>query len=290
MTRPRGLTGRKDMSPRDVRVALKIRGTRVRILSKLERRFGRYAISNLMAYIVGAQGVVFLLSRTANGHNILSELFFSPALIAHGQIWRVISFILIPPSFSIWVFFILYFYYLLGARLEEEWGNFRFNVYYFTGVAFSILGALLAGASATATYLNLSIFLAFATIDPEFSILLFFVIPVKVRYLAWLAWLWVAYTVVLEPVPAKIMAVVSLLNYFAFFGRDLKTRLRGGVIRKAQRGFLRSVPETSAPIHHCTICGATERDEPRVEFRYCSKCAGHHEYCLAHLAAHDHIP
>ncbi|MHB1513295.1 MAG: rhomboid family protein [Acidiferrobacter sp.] len=259
------------------------------MLSKFERRFGRYAISNLMAYIVGAQGVVFLLSRTANGHNILSELFFSQTLIAQGQIWRVISFILIPPSFSIWVFFILYFYYLLGARLEEEWGNFRFNVYYFTGVTFSILGAFLAGASATATYLNLSIFLAFATIDPEFSILLFFVIPVKVRYLAWLAWLWVAYTVALGPVPAKIMAVVSLLNYFMFFWRDLKARLRGGAFRRARRSFLQSAPATSAPIHRCTICGATERDEPRVEFRYCSKCAGHHEYCLTHLAAHEHI-
>ena len=261
----------------------------VRMLSKLERRFGRYAITNLMAYIVGAQGVVFLLSRTADGDHILSELVFSPTLIAQGQIWRVASFILIPPSFSIWVFFILYFYYLLGARLEEEWGSFRFNVYYFTGVALSIFGALFAGSGATATYLNLSIFLAFATIDPEFSILLFFVIPVKVRYLAWLAWLWVAFTVVFEPLPAKIMATVSLLNYFAFFGRDLQARLRGGAARRARRGFLRSAPPVGGPIHRCTICGATERDEPRLEFRYCSKCAGHHEYCLTHLAAHNHI-
>ncbi len=261
----------------------------MRILSRLERRYGRYAITNLMAYIVGAQGVVFLLSRTANGDRILSELFFSSTLIAQGQIWRLVSFILIPPSFSIWVFFILYFYYLLGARLEEEWGSFRFNVYYLTGVALSILGAFLAGASATATYLNLSIFLAFATIDPEFSILLFFVIPVKVRYLAWLAWLWVAFTVVFEPLPAKIMAIVSLANYFAFFGRDLRARLRGGAVRRVRRGLLQAAPTVGGPIHRCTVCGATERDEPRREFRYCSKCAGHHEYCLAHLAAHDHI-
>ncbi len=260
-------------------------------LSKLERRFGRYAIANLMAYVVGAQGVVFLLSRTAQGARIISEMLFDPALIAQGQVWRLVSFMMIPPSFSIWVFFILYLYYLFGTRLEEEWGSFRFNVYYFSGAAFSIAGAFLAGASATAVYLNLSIFLAFATIDPDFSILLFFVIPVKVKYLAWLAWLAVAFTIVFEPLPAKIMAAVSLLNYFAFFGRDIRRRLRTGIAYGPQRGLFRARASAgmAGPIHRCTVCGATERDDPRLEFRYCSKCAGHHEYCLTHLDAHDHV-
>ncbi len=264
----------------------------VRVLSRLERRFGRYAIANLMAYIVGAQGIVFLLSRTPQGARFISQLRFDPTLIAQGEIWRLVSFVVIPPSFSIWVFFILYFYYLLGTRLEEEWGHFRFNVYYFSGVALSIAGAFLAQASATATYLNLSIFLAFATIDPEFSILLFFVIPVKVKYLAWLAWLAVAFTVVFEPLPAKIMAAVSLLNYFAFFGRDLKRRVRAGIAFAPRRSRFRAHMRAgaAAPIHRCTVCGATEQDEPRLEFRYCSKCAGHHEYCLTHLDTHDHIP
>ncbi len=263
----------------------------MRVMSRLERRFGRYAIANLMAYIVGAQGVVFMLARTPQGAHIIDNLRFNPTLIAQGEVWRLVSFVVIPPSFSIWVFFILYFYYLLGTRLEEEWGNFRFNVYYFSGVALSILGAFLAGASATATYLNLSIFLAFATIDPEFSILLFFVIPVKVKYLAWLAWLAVAFTVVFEPLPAKIMVGVSLLNYFAFFGRDLKRRVRTGIAFGPQRGRFRASVRAgaAAPIHRCTICGATEQDDPRLEFRFCSKCAGYHEYCLTHLGAHDHI-
>ena len=92
----------------------------VRVLSRLERRFGRYAIANLMVYIVGAQGIVFLLSRTPQGARFISNLRFDSTLSAQGEIWRLISFVLIPPSFSIWVFFILYFYYLLGTRLEEE--------------------------------------------------------------------------------------------------------------------------------------------------------------------------
>ena len=146
--------------------------------------------------------------------------------------------------------------------------------------------------SATAAYLNLSIFLAFATIDPEFSILLFFVIPVKVKYLAWLAWLAVAFTVVFEPLPAKIMAAVSLLNYFACFGQDLKHRVRAGIAFAPRRGRFRASMRAgaAAPIRPgITVCGATEQDEPRLEFRYCSKCAGHHEYCLTHLGTHDHI-
>ncbi|WP_298135299.1 hypothetical protein [Acidiferrobacter sp.] len=92
----------------------------MRVLSRLERRFGRYAIANLMVYIVGAQGIVFLLSRTPQGARFISNLRFDSTLIAQGEIWRLVSFVVIPPSFSIWVFFILYFYYLLGTRLEEE--------------------------------------------------------------------------------------------------------------------------------------------------------------------------
>ncbi|WP_298140083.1 hypothetical protein [Acidiferrobacter sp.] len=263
----------------------------MRIFSRLERRFGRYAVANLMAYIIGVQGLVFLMARTPQGPHILANLRFDPALIARGEVWRLVSFVAIPPSFSIWAFFILYLYYIFGARLEEEWGDFRFNVYYLSGVVLSVIGAFLAGASATATYLNLSLFLAFATIDPEFSILLFFVIPVKVKYLAWLAWLAVAFAVLFEPLPIKVMVGVSLLNYFVFFGEDIRRRVRAGIAFGPRRSRFRASMHagTGTPIHRCTVCGATEHDDPKLEFRYCSKCAGHHEYCLTHLGSHDHI-
>ncbi len=262
----------------------------VGFLSKLERRFGRFAIVNLMAYIVGAEGVVFLLSRTPQGAAIIGQLQFSAALIAQGEIWRLVSFVFIPPSFSIWVFFILYFYYLLGARLEAEWGSLRFNVYYFSGVAFSVLAALITGEGADALYLNLSIFLAFAAIDPDFSILVFFVIPVKVRYLAWLGWLFIAFTVVFDPLSAKIMAIVSILNYVLFFGPEFLRRLRSQASayprRRAFRAQLKDARKTA--LHRCTLCGVTEQDDPRAEFRFCSQCQGYHEYCLTHLADHQH--
>lgn len=259
--------------------------------NKIERRFGRYAIPHLMAYIVGAEGIVFLLSRTPQGMGILGLLQFEPRMIAQGQLWRLIGFIFIPPTFSIWVFFILYFYYMLGTRLEDEWGSFRFNVYYFTGVACTVAAAFLSGQLATAFYLNLSIFLAFATIDPDFSILLFFVIPFKVKYLAWLSWLYVAFTVLVEPLPYKVMAAVSIANYFLFFGKDVagywKGRARAYPRRRAFQAQARQARQST--VHKCLVCGLTEAEDPRMDFRYCSGCGGRYEYCATHLKSHEHI-
>jgi hypothetical protein len=260
-------------------------------MNKLERRFGRYAISHLMAYIIGAEGIVFLLSRTPQGSRILALLQFDPHLIAQGQIWRLVGFVFIPPTFSIWVFFILYFYYMLGTRLEEEWGSFRFNVYYFAGMACTIAAAFFAGQMATPFYLNLSIFLAFATIDPDFSILLFFVIPVKVKYLAWLSWAFLMFTVLTQPLPYKVMASVSVINYFLFFGKGLINQWRGRAKAYPRRQAFQAQARQARDvrIHKCTICGITEADDPHMDFRYCSRCAGHHEYCAPHLQSHEHF-
>lgn len=261
------------------------------VINKLERRFGRYAIANLMAYIVGAEGIVYLFSRTPQGQGIATKLAFNSLLISQGEYWRLISFIFIPPTFSIWVFFILYFYYLLGTRLEQEWGSLRFNIYYFTGVASTIVAASLAHQAATAMYLNLSIFLAFATIDPDFSVLLLFVIPVKIKYLAWLSWLFVAFTIIAGPLPEKILASVSILNYFLFFGHDISSRWKTRAANYPRRRAFQAQASRSkvASIHRCSHCGITEKDNPQMDFRYCSQCAGHHEYCMPDLGTHEHI-
>ena len=260
------------------------------LINKLERKFGRYAITNLMAYIVATDGLVFLLSHTPRGSALIAQLQFVPVLILHGQVWRLVSFIFIPPGLSIWVIFILYFYYLFGTRLEHEWGSFRFNIYYFTGMVGTALAAFLVGADASAFYLNLSLFLAFATIEPDFTILLFFILPVKVKYLAWLSWLAIAFTVVVEPLPGKAMALASLLNYVLFFGRDIVTRWKSRALAYPRRRAFqaRSLQSQGVLMHKCTVCGMTERDDPLMDFRYCSRCKGHHEYCTPHLTTHEH--
>lgn len=263
----------------------------MRFMNKLEKRFGRYAIPNLMGYIVGLEGLVFLLSHAPQGSRLIEQFRFNPALIMQGEIWRLATFVFIPPGTSIWVVFILYFYYVLGMRLEHEWGSFRFNVYYFVGMAATALAAFLAGESANAFFLNLSLFLAFATIEPDFTILLFFILPVKIKYLAWLSWCAIAFAVLVEPLPSKVMAVVSILNYFLFFGRDIGLRWKTRALSYPRRRAFRAqiLAPQGASVHKCTVCGMTEKDDSQMDFRYCSQCAGYYEYCMPHLRAHEHV-
>lgn len=254
-------------------------------LDRLERKFGRFAIRDLMKYIVVLNGIVYLLMMSRQGA-VVGKLALIPAFVMVGEVWRLVTYIFIPPAASpIFIFFVLYFYYMIGSALEQTWGSFRFNLYYFLGMLGTTVAAFITGGFATATYLNLSLFLAFARLYPNFEILLFFFLPVKVKYLAWLNWAFIAYTVLVSPLPYKIFAIVSILNYLLFFGRttvrNVNNRRRAHTYRK----------QTQSPksIHKCTICGITEEDNPDMEFRYCSKCEGDYEYCMDHLRNHEHI-
>ncbi len=191
-------------------------------LNKLERKYGRYKITNLMQFIVLGNALIYLLMNVDPSGRLVYSLGLHPALVLQGQVWRLITFIFVPPAASIlWIFFILYFYYMVGTGLEQEWGSFKFNVYYLAGMLGTILAAFLTGSYATAFYLNLSLFLAFAHIYPEFQILLFLVIPIKVKYLAWLNWGIIGYTLLFGLMGAKVLALVPVANYFIFFGNDI---------------------------------------------------------------------
>ena len=263
------------------------------ILNRLERTLGRYAIKQLIVYIVGINALIYVMRIGIPQSNAIGKLWLDPQLIMQGEVWRLITWIFIPPSASmLWIFFILYFYYMVGIGLEQEWGSFRFNLYYFTGVAGTVLAAFIVGYGSTGLYLNLSLFLAFAYIYPDFEILLFFILPVKVKYLAWLNWAFIAFTVITAPIPEKVAALVSISNFFLFFGSDIinNAKHRGSVYRR-RKGFSHSfnAPTKRTSIHKCTICGMTENDDITMEFRYCSTCEGDHEYCMTHLKAHEHI-
>jgi membrane associated rhomboid family serine protease len=262
------------------------------VFSKIERKFGRYAIKDLMVYIVGINALVFMLSYAMPQSDAISKLWLDPQLVLKGEVWRLITWVFIPPSASLlWIFFILYFYYMVGTGLEREWGSFRFNIYYLIGIVGTVLASFIFGGGSTALYLNLSLFLAFAYIYPDFEILIFFIIPVKVKYLAWLNWAFIAFTIITAPVAAKAAALVSVANYFFFFGPDImaSAKNRGSVYRR-RSSFSRSfnAPAKKGPIHRCTVCGKTENDDIRLEFRYCSTCEGDYEYCMDHLKAHEH--
>lgn len=259
------------------------------MLDALERRFGRYAIPQLIIYIVGINGLIYVLSYAYPQSDLPARLSLVPRLIMQGEVWRLITFIFIPPGASIiWIFFILYFTYIIGLALESEWGSFRFNLYYFVGILGTAAGAFITGGGATALYLNLSLFLAFARIYPDYEILLFFVLPVKVRYLAWLNWIFIAFTVVSAPLSGKVAALVSVANFFLFFGRDILTTARRRGSSYQRRRPFRALQEERT-IHSCHICGKTEKDDPSLEFRYCSTCEGDYEYCMEHLKTHEHV-
>lgn len=176
---------------------------------------------------------------------------------------------------------------MIGNTLEEEWGSFRFNVYYFSGMLAAIAGAFAVGAS-TGVFLNLSLFLAFAFLYPNFEIRLFFILPVKIKYLAGLYWVILAYTIGFGGLSAKVMAFASVVNFFLFFGIDLVKRLKlRNQVQSNRRRFYAEIAK-SRPVHQCAVCGTTEKKEPRMDFAYCKECDEEYEYCTRHIANHEH--
>lgn len=204
-------------------------------LNKLERKFGRYAIPNLMYYIIGITMAVYVVQYVLNisSYHYLS---FIPDLIMKGQVWRIITFIFIPPASSIiTIAFVMYFYYMMGTTLENEWGTFKFNIYYLFGMIGTIIAAFLTGAG-TSVYLNLSLFLAFAYLFPNIEILLFFILPVKVKWIAYMDWAYFILSLVFGTMSTRVAAVASLINFFIFFGDDfinyIKNQRKYGATRR----------------------------------------------------------
>ena len=259
-------------------------------LDRLERKFGRYCIRNLMMYITIMNGVVFILSYVDESHMFINKLTLIPQLIMKGEVWRLITFIFIPPSASVfWLLFTLYFYYIIGASLEHEWGSFKFNIYYLVGVLGTIASAFLTGGVSSGMYLNLSLIFAFSYLFPNYEILLFFFIPLKMKYFSIFYAVFLVYSFLGDPVFGLITVGGSVLNFFLFFGRDIILRITTG--RKAyynRKKFDAKIPK-DITIHKCEVCGRTEKDDPNLEFRYCVDCDGDHEYCMEHLYTHKHI-
>ena len=195
-------------------------------LNKLERKLGRRYIPDLMKYLCFAMLGVFVLEFLPLARSAWYLLYFDRSLILKGEIWRIITFIFLPPGNSIiWILFTLYFYYFLGTSLEHHWGSARFNIYYGIGILGSIAAGFLTGV-ATNSYLNTSLLLAFAVLYPEMEFTLFFILPVKVK---WIGWAWGAYLVyqlITIPLPNKLSLVLSFLPFILFFGKQVWLQLR----------------------------------------------------------------
>ncbi len=284
-------------------------------LDKLERKFGRYAIANLMYYIIIFYGVGFVINLV-NPEFYYQYLSLNVEAVLHGQIWRLVTFIIQAPSDSIiFIIFVLHLYYMIGMELERAWGSFRFNVYFFSGMFFHILAAFIVyfvlGLSLPMStwYLNLSLFFGFATLYPNMEFLLFMIIPVKVKWLALLDAVYFAYGILQAFLPAygggifgvvykanAVAAAVSILNFLLFFLGSRNVRPYSPKQVKRKREFKRNIRNASKPMnygggarHKCAVCGRTDLDDAGLEFRYCSKCSGNYEYCQEHLFTHTHV-
>ncbi|MCL2376214.1 MAG: hypothetical protein FWC76_02340 [Defluviitaleaceae bacterium] len=188
-------------------------------LTKLQRKFGRFAIKSLMMYIVGTMGLIFAVEFIMN-INLVGMFAFDVNAIMQGEVWRVITFIFIPPGASIiFIFFALYLYWIIGSALEAQWGAFKFNIFYLCGMLGTIAAGLITGF-ATNFYLNLSLFLAFAILYPNFEIRLFFILPIKMKWMALVNVVFFAFSLVINTWPVRAALLVSIINIFLFFGKD----------------------------------------------------------------------
>lgn len=209
-------------------------------IDRLNRKFGKYAVPHLMYFVTGVMLAVFAADLVLNGQ-VTQMFFFQRDLILHGQVWRLLTFIFLPPNRSlIWIFFSLYFYCVIGNGLEQAWGSFRFNIFYLTGIFGAILSGFISGYAVN-EYLNLSLFLAFAAIYPDHEILLFFFLPVKMKWLALIDLLLYAYTFIFGGWPARLTILFSFLNILLFFGGDLlRTARQQAGYWKTRQNFRRN--------------------------------------------------
>jgi len=258
-------------------------------LYKLENKYYKYSIKNLMLYVVTLTFLTYIFS-TFNPF-IIEKLSFTPSLILKGEIWRLVTFLFIPPTFNpLGLLITLYFFYMIGTSLENYWGSFKFNIYYFLGLLTTIIAMFITNTQGTSFYLNLSLFLAFSYLFPNMEILLFFIFPIKVKYIGYLYWLSLFYTILFGSLSLKISAISSVINFLIFFGHEIFTKIK---IRKKsylrRKQFQSQIPKIKKYHHKCTVCGITDVDDPTMEFRYCTKCAGKHAYCSKHLYNHTHI-
>lgn len=280
-------------------------------INKSERRFGKYCIPGLMKYIVAIELLGALIGVFFPGvySNYFALDFYA---IAHGQIWRIFTFVLYPEmtagSFSMMniLFFAIqmYLYYMIGNSLENVWGAFRFNLYYLSGLLLSIFAALVTYIIIGMPwpvgfgYVNQALFLAFATIFPDMEFLLFFILPVKAKWLGILYAAFMAYDVFGLVLTGNIMGyisaiaiVISMLNFLVFFLSTRNYKKYSHKERKRRADFKRETGQKIVPIyrHRCAVCGRTEKDGDDLEFRFCSKCEGNYEYCQDHIFTHEHV-
>jgi hypothetical protein len=258
-------------------------------ISWLETRIGFLGIPRLMQLIAVLNGLVFVLNLFKR--SFVQALVLIPEKILHGELWRLISYIFVPQvllsggSSGMWqiIFFCAYLWFLvwMGDALEQAWGAFRVTLYYFLGmVGVTVAAFFFGGGGMFAFLLNLSLFFAFATLYPDLQIYVFFVLPLKVKWLAFISLGLLLLDLFWGSLSTKAAILVSFLNYFVFFGPPAYAKLRERTETGVRKRKFESKSSSDETLHRCVVCKRTERDGPELEFRV---SRNGEEYCLDHL-------
>ena len=252
---------------------------------QIKQSLARLAIPRLTLWLIGGQLVMFGLHYS--DPRIVEGLLLSPAAVLQGQWWRVLTFVFIPMSLHpLWLLLDIYVFWLIGTALENTWGAPRYNLFLLIGyIATAAAAFIIPDGVASNGFLYGSTFLAFAFLYPDFLFYLFFVLPVRVKYLAWIAWGGYLFMFISGNWMTRVLILAAVLNFLVFFRKELWQRMRHGHRRMVLKAA--AVP-TEPLMHRCTLCGITDRSHPQMEFRYCTKCTGALCYCLNHINAHQH--
>src|SRR5437588_6968909 len=248
-------------------------------LDKLERRFGFLGIPGLIRIVIGFTALVWALMWLNPNFRVALDL--DPARIRHGEVWRLVTYIFVPQTLSFWIVLVLWFLWFIGEGLERAWGSFRLTLYFFVGMIGTTIAAFFFGSNFSNGMLIASLFFAFARFYPDQVIYILFILPVKIKWLAWVSAALLLFGFFVNSNSYRMALVAALSNYLIFFGPEIiyDARHRGEVSARRKR-FARQSRSETEPLHKCAVCGATELSDPNLEFRV---SRDGEEYCMAHL-------
>ena len=256
------------------------------LLDRIERRTRWFAVPNIALPVVMLQSLVWIVSLSRP--ELVERIWLQKSLVMDGEWWRPITFLFVPsPVNPIFLFFEFYLFYIMSGALEGLWGAWRYNLYLLIGWLATI-GCIFIAPDGVVTnqFLYSTVFLAFAEMYPDFELLLFFIFPVKMRYLAIVTWIFLLLQLGTGDALLRLTIVAALVNFFLFFSKDLVQRLRSGRRRMVTKMEKETAKVTA--MNTCIVCGATEKSQPGYEFRYCPKCSGTPCYCMTHFEGHAH--
>ncbi len=278
----------------------------MKFLYKLERKFGKYAIPNLTMYLIAMFIIGYVFMFLIQAKVVSAELYYAlllnPKAIMDGEVWRLVSWLMAPPDTSLWfIIFAVLFYNWIGKSLEAAWGDYIYNLYIFSAIILTDLGVMVTYwlglindyFSMNAYYLSMSMFLAFAVCYPNREVRLFFILPIKVKYMGIIDGVLILFTFLMSSLGNKIIILMMMLNFLIFFLCTRNYKRYSAKEIKRKKNFKKKVKvaeqRKKSSVYKCAVCGRTEEDSPELEFRYCSKCKGGLAYCNEHLFTHTHV-